>query len=235
MNNKELITEIRKCRLADLGDAMDALGLVNTGTMDSDMRPIRPGIEFHGFAYTIKLLPAQKDVKACKDYAEYDKELDAWCSDTYSFMNGITKETAPDMVIVVDMGGYPGGLWGSEIGMTTMTLGISGTVIDGGCRDAYECNLENVNVFSTKRTFNHVYGRISSGGVNVPVNCAGVTVCPGDVVCADDDGVLVIPRNRAEEVLAIAMDQLRADEAKRRKHYENLGFKPDASLSRSAR
>ncbi|MBP7403113.1 MAG: hypothetical protein KBA30_10905 [Clostridia bacterium] len=233
MNNKELITAIRKCRLADLGDAMDALGLVNAGTMNQDMRPIRPGIEFHGFAYTVKLLPARKDVKVCRNFAEYSKELSDWCSDTYSFMNGVTKETAEDMVIVVDMGGYPGGLWGSEIGMTTMTLGISGTVLDGGCRDSYECNLEGVKVFSTKRTFNHVYGRIKSGGVNVPVQCAGVTVHPGDVVCADDDGVLVIPRERAEEVLALAIEQLKDDEKKRRQHYENLGFQPDASLNRS--
>ncbi len=235
MNNKELITAIRKCRLADLGDAMDALGLVNTGTMNSDMRPIRPGIEFHGFAYTVQLLPCRKDVKVCKDYAEYATELSNWCSDTYSFMGGITKETAEDMVIVVDMGGYAGGLWGSEIGMTTMELGISGTVLDGGCRDSYECNLEGVKVFSTKRTFNHVYGRIKSGAVNVPVECAGVTVCPGDVVCADDDGVLVIPRDRAEEVLEFAMGQLKVDEAVRRQHYENLGMTPDESLNRSGK
>lgn len=232
MNDKELIQLIRKCRLADLSDGMDALGLVNKGTMSSKMRPIRPGIRFAGFAYTVKLIPAQKEVKVCKDIDEYYKELDKWCSDTYSFTQGITEETAKDMVVVVDMGGYPGGLWGSEIGADTKIKGVEGVVIDGGCRDIYECNLEKVNVFCTAPTFNHVYGRLVSGGVNVPIQCAGVTVNPGDIVCADDDGVLVIPRDKAEDVLKFAIPILEDDQKKRRKHYEALGYEPDFTLDR---
>jgi 4-hydroxy-4-methyl-2-oxoglutarate aldolase len=232
MNNRELIEKIRMCRLADLADGMDAIGLVNTGTMSSEMRPLRPGISFAGFAYTVKLLPTQKEVKVCRTVEEYQAELGKWCSDTYSFMKGITPETGGDMVVVIDMGGYPGGIWGSENGMDTMRKGIAGAVIDGACRDSYECNLEKVNVFCTKRTFNHVYGRIVSGGVNVPVQCAGVTVNPGDVVCADDDGVLVIPRDKAEEVLKFALAVLKDDMKTRYDHYKALGFAPDETLQR---
>ena len=57
MTNEELIKLVRKCRPADLCDGLDAIGLVNNGTMSSEMRPIRPGIEFAGFAITVKLLP----------------------------------------------------------------------------------------------------------------------------------------------------------------------------------
>ena len=56
MTKKELITELRKYRCADLSDAMDALGMVDLGVMDEKMRPIRPGIEFKGFAQGMNLL-----------------------------------------------------------------------------------------------------------------------------------------------------------------------------------
>ncbi len=229
MKDKELIAGIREHRLADLGDGMDALGLVNAGTMSSAMRPIRYGIRFAGFAYTVKLVPAQKAAAACGSLEVYMEQLSSWCSDTYSFMNGLRAD-AKDKVCVIDMGGYPGGVWGSEIGLDTMKLGLVGAVIDGGCRDSYECNLEKVNVFSTQRTFNHVYGRMVNGGVNIPVRCAGVSVNPGDIVCADDDGVLVIPRSRAEEVVRFAAAIHSDDQKKRSQHYKDLGLAPDETL-----
>jgi len=235
MNDKEILEKVRSLRLADLGDGMDALGLVNKGTMSSDMRPLRPGLHFAGFAYTVKLVPAQEDVKVCSTAEEYMKDLDEWCSDTYSFMGGLVNGQAKDKVIVIDMDGYPGGIWGSEIGMNTMKEGLVGAVIDGACRDSYECNLEKLNVFCTTRTFNHVYGRLKNGGINVPVDCSGVRVNPGDIVCADDDGVLVIPRDRAEEVVAIAEAVLKADQVKRAQHYKDLGYEPDETLGEAGK
>jgi 4-hydroxy-4-methyl-2-oxoglutarate aldolase len=232
MTDAQLLERIRAERLADLGDGMDALGLVNTGTMSPQMRPIRPGIRFAGFAFTVKLVAAQRSAKACASIDEYLEELGKWCAETYSFMEPLLRE-AKQKVCVIDMGGYPGGIWGSENGMATMKAGLEGAVIDGACRDSEECNMENVRVFCTRRTFNHVYGRIQSGGYNIPVQCAGVTVQPGDVVCADDDGVLVIPYRRAAEVLAFA-ERVHADDQKTRaKHYHDLGFKPDATLGKA--
>jgi len=235
MTDKELLERIRARRLADLGDGMDALGLVDRGTMHYDMRPIRPGIRFAGFAYTVQLRPAQKAAKTCSSVSEYLKELDSWCSDTYTFAAGLKNGKAKDRVCVIDMGGYPGGIWGSEIGAAMMKEGLEGVVIDGGCRDSAECNIEGVKAFSTRRTFNHVYGRLVNGGVNVTISCAGVTVNPGDIVCADDDGVLVIPRSRALEVLEYAAYIHAADQKKRADHYKALGLKPDDSLGKFAK
>ncbi len=229
MEDHELLEKIRARRLADLSDGMDALGIVNQGTMSDAMRPIRPGIKFAGFAYTVKLVPAQRAPRVCGSIEEYAQELSAWCSDTYTFMSGL-KKGAKDLVCVIDMGGYPGGVWGSENGLSTRKLGLEGAVIDGACRDSYECNLEGVNVFCTRRTFNHVYGRLVNGGVNLPVQCAGVAVRPGDVVCADDDGVLVIPRERAEEVLSFAEYIHITDQKTRAGHYRDLGLARDDTL-----
>jgi 4-hydroxy-4-methyl-2-oxoglutarate aldolase len=232
MTNQEIIEKVRRCRLADLADGLDAIGLVDSTAMSPEMRPIRPGIRFAGFAYTVKLIPAQKPAKVCDTYEEYMEELDKWCSDTYTFNNGITPETAKDMVVVIDMDGYPGGIWGSEIGAGSMVKGISGVVIDGACRDSEECNIEKVDVFCTKRSFRHVYGRLVNGGVNIPISCAGVTVNPGDILCADDDGVLVIPRDKAEKVLEFAIPILEDDQKKRMAHYKNLGYEEDGTLDR---
>jgi regulator of RNase E activity RraA len=230
MDEQKVLEQVRALRLADLGDGMDALGLINKGTMDSSMRPLREGIRFAGFAYTVKLVQGPETVTVCKNAEEYYKELHDWCDDTYSFMDGLVNGQAKDKVIVIDMDGYPGGIWGSEIGMGTKKEGLVGAVIDGACRDSFECNLEKMNVCCTKRTFNHVYGRLKSGGVNVPISCAGILVNPGDIVCADDDGVLVIPRNRVEEVIEIANAVLKDDQIKRAQHYKDLGYEPDETL-----
>jgi len=226
----EILSRIRKHRLADLSDGMDAIGLVNTGSMDSNMRPIRSGMTMAGFAYTVKLIPSQNKVKECNDVKEYMDELGKWCSDSYAFMDLIRKDKCKEHVIVIDMDGYPGGVWGSEISLQILKHGMVGAIIDGGCRDSHECNLEGVKVWCTKRTFNHVYGRLVNGGIDIPVQCAGVTVCTGDIICADDDGVLVIPRERAEEVLKFAEVIHKSDQEARSRHYCDLGIKPDETL-----
>jgi len=232
MTDKELIQEIRKVRLADLSDGMDALGLVNVGSMNTNMRPLRPGISFAGFAWTLKLLPAQKSFQACSSVEEYMQNNGKWCSDTYSYQKLLKSEDVTDKVLVIDMGGVAGGILGSENTMLYKRLGMAGAVVDGGCRDSYECNLQEANVFSTVRTFHHITGRVSMGGTNIPVECAGVTVHPGDIICADDDGVLVIPRDRAEEVLKIAIEILEQDQKIRAQHYEALGMQADQTLNR---
>lgn len=233
MTDKELIEQIRKVRLADLSDGMDALGLVNVGSMSTEMRPLRPGIAFAGFAHTVKLVPSQRRIeKPCSTPEEYFEANKAWTQDVYTFSRELREMDVTDKVLVIDQGGYPGGVLGSDNMLGYKYRGMAGAVVDGGCRDSFECNLEEVNVFSSKRTFHHVTFRLSNGGTNIPVQCAGVTVHPGDVVCADDDGVLVIPRARAEEVLKFAIAILEADQKARAAKYEALGMQPDFTLNR---
>jgi len=224
----KLLNRIQQCRPADLSDAMDAIGLVGTGSMSPEMRPIRPGIMFAGFAYTVKYVPTKRGVKACKTSEEYHKELGAWGTETYAFTKGLQK--ANNIVCVVDMQGMPVGLWGSLIGLEMTHKGLEGVVLDGTCRDSYECNIERVKAFCTKRHYNHPYGRIELDGVNIPIQCAGVKVNPMDIVVADDDGVLVIPRKKAELVAQIAEDVLKRDQQNRAKWYKTLGLQPDDTL-----
>ena len=78
---------------------------------------------------------------------QWREELQKGCEDIYNFNDSVTKENAEDMVICIDMDGIRGGVWGSEIAMTMMEKGVSGVVVDGGCRDSYETNLEGAPVF----------------------------------------------------------------------------------------
>jgi len=232
MTDQELLKNVRGLRLADLSDGMDAIGLVGTGTMSSAMRPIRPDIKMAGIAYTVKLVPTQADVRVCASIEEYMQDLGKWCDDSYAFVGGLMDGNGKDKVVVIDMDGYPGGIWGSEIGLNSVKWGVAGTVIDGACRDTYECNLEKLNVWCTTRTFNHVYGRLANGGVNVPIECVGVAVNAGDIVCGDDDGVLVIPRDRAETVVEFAQAILEADQRSRARLYKDVGLTPDDTLGK---
>ena len=232
MSDEELLAEIKKYRLADLSDGMDAIGLVDKGTMNEAMRPLRPGIEFYGFAYPIKVWPKRDKVVACTTVEQWREELGRGCHDIYNWIDDINQDNAKDKVIVIDMDGVRGGIWGSEISMNVAIRGMVGAVIDGGCRDSYETNNQGSPVFATKRTFAHAYGRVERGEYAERVNCAGVSVNAGDIICADDDGVLVIPRERAQEVLTFARMQLEDDLKVRAAHYDKLGIEADQTLER---
>lgn len=121
-------------------------------------------------------VPAKRNVKECRASEEYHKEPGVWGREVYALTKGLRK--ADNIVCVVDMQGMPVGLWGSLIGMEMMHKGLEGVILDGTCRDSYECNIEGVKAFCTRRNYNHPYRRIEPDGVNVPVKCAGVKVNP---------------------------------------------------------
>lgn len=230
MSEKDMLALVRKCRPSDLSDAMDILGLVGNGTMSPEMRPIRTGISFAGIAYTVKLTPTQRSITPADTYKGFCMENARWMGNEYNYYAQIKHSDLTDRVIVFDMGGIPGGVVGSENSMAWKALGAVGVVCDGGARDSYECNLQGMNIFATKRTCNHVIGRVDGCSTQETIQCAGVTVRPGDIIAADDDGVLVIPRDRIAEVLKIAIADRLFDMQRRRDHYDELGMEADRTL-----
>jgi regulator of RNase E activity RraA len=230
---EELIERVRLCRPADLCDALDAMGVVNRGTMSHKMRPIHPGISFAGFAYTVKFVPTNQPVKKCNSPEEYFEELNQWSQQVYAYEAGLRNGGARDKVVVMDMSGQSAGVWGSMNGIGwTHNEGMAGIVLDGSIRDTYETNLEGIKAFCTRWTFNHPYGRIELGDVNVPIQCDGILVNPGAIIAADDDGVLVIPREHIAKVLYLAEIILDRDQAARAGAYKKAGLKPDDTLGK---
>ncbi|MGQ9656171.1 MAG: RraA family protein, partial [Thermodesulfobacteriota bacterium] len=82
--------------------------------------------------------------------------------------------------------------------------GLAGAVIDGAARDVDEIEALEFPVFSRSITPATSVGRYVSVGKNIPVQCAGVTVNPGDLIVGGSDGVVVVPRDKAAQVLEIA-------------------------------
>jgi regulator of RNase E activity RraA len=233
LSEEELIERVRLCRPADLCDALDAMGVINRGTMSHTMRPIRPGITFAGFAYTVKFVPTNQPVKKCSSPDDYFEELNNWSQRVYGYEEGMQNGGAKDKVVVMDMSGQSAGVWGSMNGIGwTHNEGMAGIVIDGSIRDTYESNLEGIKAFCTRRTFNHPYGRIELGDVNIPIQCDGILVNPGDIIAADDDGVLVIPKEHIAKVLYLAEIILDKDQAARAGAYKKAGLKPDETLGK---
>ena len=154
----------------------DCLGRFNA--MTSDMRPLFEGIRLVGTAVTVKTLAA--------DLAAAFKAIDL---------------AQPGDIVVIDAhGSINTAFWGENMALSALNRGVLGAVIDGACRDVEELRKLRFPVLS-KGWVPNVAAVAGYGEVNVPIQCAGVAVMPGDVVIIDGNGVVVIPRADAGAVL----------------------------------
>jgi regulator of RNase E activity RraA len=211
----------RSVRTSDVSDALDSMGLQERHVMDRRMRPLFPGIRFAGIAH-----PMAYDV--------IDGPLEAMTYDEFSRRqyapgpDGLWREAGPygatDEVLVVDAKGTTAGILGSANTLVAQTRGSVGFVIDGACRDSAECTIQRTPVFCTVRSPAHPMGRLRAVSDGEPIVCAGAPVRPGDLVVADDDGVIVVPQQIAGEVVDRARRIQDADRPGRRASYEALGL-----------
>jgi regulator of RNase E activity RraA len=203
------------------------MGLQERYVMRPEMRPLFPGIRFAGIAHTAgydvtdrPLEPMSYEAFAERQYAEGPE--------------GLWREAgpwgAPDEVLVIDAKGTAAGILGSSNTLHGRVRGTVGFVIDGTCRDSYECILQRAPVFCTVRSPAHPMGRIRAVSDNEPIVCAGVPVEPGDLVVGDDDGVVVVPANVGEEATDRARRIQEVDRRGRRDGYVKLGLPFDETV-----
>jgi regulator of RNase E activity RraA len=214
-------------RVADVSDGMDAVGRRNVGLVDAALRPVWLGAHAIGRAVTARYVATHEIVPPMSPdgYAEYSGR---WYAErcSYPFMD-ILK--AGDF-LALDLSGLEVGFWGSNVGLAAVAKGAEGVVIDGGCRDTAEIARQECAVWCRARARTTAIGRLEFESLNQVVNCGGVKVTPGDIVVADDDGVIIVPREVAADVARAARTEMEADKRSRRAIYESLGRPLDESV-----
>ena len=185
------VEKLSRFGVATIHEAMGRVGL-----MKPYMRPVYSGAKICGTAVTILLQPG----------------------DNWMMHVAAEQLQAGDVAVAACTTDNADGFFGDLLATSFKARGAKGLIIDGGVRDVEELQGMGFPVFSKAI---HAKGTIKAtlGSVNIPVICAGQLVNPGDVVIADVDGVVVVPRERAQEV-ADAAEKRESFEGEKRARFE---------------
>lgn len=232
--DQEILRAFKGLRVADVSDGMDRAGLGNIGHMSSDIHPSWKDTEnyahrFIGIAVTVRYVPTNIPAPVFKTTKEFDK----WVDKTYS---EITPEPffellRPGSALVIDEApGVDVGTIGSNNIMGWKLKGCVGVVTGGSSRDTDEVAAQKCPLYLRQTGKGIRPGRNIVESVNRPIVCGDVLVEPGDVIVADGDGVVVVPRAKAKLVAEYAHETMAKDKAGRRSLYKRLGMELDDSV-----
>jgi len=165
-------------RLGDAGTATVHEAIGRVGFVGTHLRPVQHDTKIAGSAVTVLSHPGDN-----------------------MMIHAAVEMCGPgDILVVTNTAPSTHGMFGDLLATSLMARGVRGLVIDAGVRDTADLRAMGFPVWSQ---YVSCQGTVKNtpGSVNVPVVLGGITVQPGDVVCADDDGVVVVPRDQAEWAL----------------------------------
>jgi 4-hydroxy-4-methyl-2-oxoglutarate aldolase len=191
------VAELGRYGVATIHEAQD-----RTGLMAPYMRPIWTGAHISGTAVTVSVPPC-----------------DNW------MIHVAVEQCQPgDIMVIAPTSFSDAGYFGDLLGASLKANGVTGVVLDGGCRDVAVLKAAGFPVWSKAIS---AQGTVKEtlGDVNVPIVCGGQIVSPGDVIIADDDGVVVVPRDAAADIAAkSATREAREDQIRLRYETGELGI-----------
>jgi 4-hydroxy-4-methyl-2-oxoglutarate aldolase len=176
------VSRLRTLPTAAISDALDRAGI--EGALPG-ISPLSNGFRVAGPAYTVR-------------YAPIDREVGGTVGDFLDYV-------PPGAAVVIDNGGRTDvTVWGGIMTEVAAVRGVAGTVINGVCRDVSASLTQHYPLFSRGRFMRTGKDRVGLVAVGEPLAVSGIEVRPGDVVCADADGVIVVPAAEAERIAGIA-------------------------------
>jgi 4-hydroxy-4-methyl-2-oxoglutarate aldolase len=180
----EILREYAEYTTPLISDVLDK----NRQTMRADMKPVSRKLQVVGSALTVDSQPG----------------------DNLVLHRALSLAQENDVIVVNADGHSEAGIWGELMSIKALRKGVAGTVIEGAARDVTEIAELEYGVFST-----HVSPKGSSkqlmGSINVPISCSGIQVFPGDLICGDANGVVVVPFEEVREVLDACRDKQAAE------------------------
>jgi regulator of RNase E activity RraA len=233
-DDEQILKLFEGLRVSDVTDGMDKVGLKNIGLMSPDIKPLWRDTEHYkhriiGVAVTVRYVPTNKAPAPAMDTNAFDAWIGQWYKNVSSepFTLLIRKGT---IVVIEEAGDADVGSLGSTNIMYWKTLGCIGVVTSNTARDTDEIITEKIPLYLKKVGRGIRPGRNEIESVNRPIVCGGALVEPGDVIVADGDGVVVVPRAKAKDVAEYAKATLDPDKERRRWLYEKLGMPSDDSV-----
>ncbi|GGH82397.1 regulator of RNase E activity RraA [Pullulanibacillus pueri] len=226
-DRQEILELYKDLRVCDVRDGMDWVGMHGYGTVHHSFRPLFR-TKVVGIARTARYLPFEGPVPKMTP-----EEYTEWVG--YYYNNICIYPWGDDIVdgdfMVIDVSGVDVGLLGSDNTLSYLAKGNRGFLLNGGgIRDTDEVIMQGIPVWSQFVSQGMDQARLRYDAKDVPVAIGGVAIYPGDVIVADGDGVIVVPRKLARDVAKYAHQELGNDKVSRKEKYEALGWELDETV-----
>lgn len=180
----DIINQFEQLQTTCVSDAMKGLN-----NLSPAIKPLEEKYKIAGRAFTVKIAAGDNKV----------------------FLQAISEAKAGDILVVDAKGDTYIAIAGDFVVGMIKKLGIKGLVVDGAVRDVLGVKKVDFPVFC-KGTSTAASAKYGVGELNIPISCGGVSVCPGDIIVGDADGVVVVPKAIEEEVLIKAQEKTRKDQ-----------------------